>query len=195
MKRCSTIFLACALTTLALAPCALALQDVCFGTGVRPILLVPGFQGSPLYDSRRKYDVEWPDVDAFFQQYSFDDEECAPCCPQSHGSMSLRSLFFIADILHESSAASCSSLLSLILCMCRATDLDLPMQWQQGVNGTAPTQAKSPVGPERKDNDAYPTLDGFIGDLFELTVWVFWLITCFVHPLVDVGNAPTQCKT
>jgi hypothetical protein len=55
-------------------PCV-AVPDVCFGTGVRPVLLVPGYQGSPLYDSQKSYHIEWPDVDAFFQQYSF-DEEC-----------------------------------------------------------------------------------------------------------------------
>jgi hypothetical protein len=54
----------------ALAPQASA-HDLCFGAGVRPILLLPGFLGSPLFDSKRSYDVEWPDVDAVGRQYSY----------------------------------------------------------------------------------------------------------------------------
>lgn len=72
MREKSHLFVTVVLA-LILPHACVAVQDVCFGTGVRPILLVPGFQGSPLYDSRRKYDIEWPDIDAFFQQYTFDD--------------------------------------------------------------------------------------------------------------------------
>jgi hypothetical protein len=48
-----------------------SVRDVCQGTGVRPVLLIPGFQGAPLYDKKRNYDIEWPDVDTFGQQFSF----------------------------------------------------------------------------------------------------------------------------
>lgn len=57
---------------LGLVPQVRANEDVCFGAGVRPVLLVPGFLGSPLYDSERKFDVEWPDFDVIGRQYSFD---------------------------------------------------------------------------------------------------------------------------
>lgn len=46
-----------------------AVEDACAGSGVRPVLLIPGFQTSPLYDSSNKYDVEWPDFDAFGRKY------------------------------------------------------------------------------------------------------------------------------
>lgn len=46
-----------------------AVEDVCAGSGVRPVLLIPGFQSSPLYDSSNKYDIEWPDFDAFGRSY------------------------------------------------------------------------------------------------------------------------------
>lgn len=57
-----------------------------------------------------------------------------------------------------------------MLLLFRPTDLDLPMRWQQTVQGNRTRQAKSAVGPEKSDNDEYPSLDGFIGDLFELVV-------------------------
>ena len=38
--------------------------DIMFA-GVRPVLLVPGFLGSPLYDAAKGYDIEWPDYDTF----------------------------------------------------------------------------------------------------------------------------------
>ena len=49
--------------------CTRALEDVCTGAGVRPVLLVPGFLGSPLYNSAKDYKIEWPDVDTFGQKY------------------------------------------------------------------------------------------------------------------------------
>lgn len=54
-----------------------SIQDVCSGTGVRPVLLIPGFQGAPLYDKERNYDIEWPDVDTFGKQFTFDPEPAA----------------------------------------------------------------------------------------------------------------------
>jgi hypothetical protein len=48
---------------------AWALEDACTGTGVRPVLLVPGFLGSPLYNSAKDYKIEWPDIDTFGQKY------------------------------------------------------------------------------------------------------------------------------
>lgn len=54
--------------------------------------------------------------------------------------------------------------------LCRPNDLDLPLTWQKTVQGNDTRQAKSDVGPERRENDEYPSLDGFIGDLFELVV-------------------------
>lgn len=54
--------------------------------------------------------------------------------------------------------------------MCRPDDLDLPLKWQKAVQGKHMKQAKSAVGPEKNDKDEYPSLDGFIGDLFELVV-------------------------
>lgn len=40
-------------------------EDACQGSGVRPILMVPGFLGAPLFDSANGFDPEWPDFDAF----------------------------------------------------------------------------------------------------------------------------------
>lgn len=96
---------------------AWAVQDACYGTGVRPVLMVPGFQGSPLYDRENRYKLEWPDVDAFGQKYGPGE-----------------------------------------------TDLDLPMQWD-GLE-----QRPHRVGPEQKENDEYPSLDGLMGNIFEFTV-------------------------
>lgn len=103
--RCVGNLLVTGVLALVLPHACLAVQDVCFGTGVRPILLVPGFQGSPLYDSRRYYDIEWPDIDAFFQQYSF-DEGCALAMPKEHSFSSsnsvlqaaLRSLEYLKEV-------------------------------------------------------------------------------------------------
>lgn len=49
------------------------------------------------------------------------------------------------------------------------------MQWE----GDTLKQKLSPVGPERKKNDIYPSLDGFIGDLFEMVVLFFCLHCSF----------------
>jgi hypothetical protein len=48
---------------------ACALPDACYGTGTRPVLMIPGFQGSPLYNSEKDYKLEWPDIDAFGTPY------------------------------------------------------------------------------------------------------------------------------
>eukprot|EP00892_Ulva_mutabilis_P003683 jgi/Ulvmu1/1687/UM115_0016.1 len=53
----------------ALATSSGVVDDVCSGTGVRPVLLLPGFLGVPLYDSADKYDIEWPDFDTFGAKY------------------------------------------------------------------------------------------------------------------------------
>ena len=47
---------------------AVKAADACDGKFVRPILLVPGFLGVPLFDSANNFDPEWPDFDAFGQQ-------------------------------------------------------------------------------------------------------------------------------
>lgn len=60
-----------------LSPGVWSIEDVCFGTGVRPILLIPGFQGAPLYDRERNFDIEWPDVDTFGQQYAYNPKPTA----------------------------------------------------------------------------------------------------------------------
>jgi hypothetical protein len=49
--------------------CVCAVPDACANAGARPVLLIPGFLGAPLYDSSRKYDIEWPDFDAFGTPY------------------------------------------------------------------------------------------------------------------------------
>lgn len=59
-----------ALAAAALAATATATRvdvDLCRGAAMRPVLMVPGFLGVPLYDSARNYDPEWPDLDAFGQ--------------------------------------------------------------------------------------------------------------------------------
>ena len=111
---------------------ARAAQDVCLGTAVRPVLLVPGFLGSPLYDSERSYDIEWPDFDAIGKQYSYDP---AP------------------------------------------SDLDLPMVWD-GLE-----QAQTSVGPERRQEDEHPSLNGFVGNIFELMVC--FIVTKDAHSTAD----------
>jgi hypothetical protein len=65
-------------TVFTLAPRSVwSLEDVCQSTGVRPVLLIPGFQGAPLYDKEKQYDIEWPDVDTFGQHSSFNPEPAA----------------------------------------------------------------------------------------------------------------------
>ena len=46
-----------------------SIEDACTGKGVRPVLLIPGFLGSPLYNKTKNYKVEWPDFDAFGVPY------------------------------------------------------------------------------------------------------------------------------
>lgn len=60
--------LALALSPTAAQPTTAKLPDVCDGKFVRPILLIPGFLGVPLFDAANDFDPEWPDVDAFGQK-------------------------------------------------------------------------------------------------------------------------------